>query len=248
MAARQKAAPEAAALCKHPSFAEDGVCMWCVGHYDPTQDNMARDPLQIFDCDQNSDAWYACRAGVMTASEFHTVKAEGKKPGEPSATRRKYMLQLVGESIAGVSPFERYKNGPMSRGHEFEPEARDYYSLVTGSEVTQLGFVRSGYFGCSPDGVVGDDGLVQLKTKQYDLHLECLLRDQVPAAHWSQLQGELLVTRRKWNDFVSYSPGLPMFCKRVHRDESYIAMLRVELARFRGEMQELVERVRKMAA
>ncbi|MGQ0834986.1 MAG: lambda exonuclease family protein [Gammaproteobacteria bacterium] len=248
MAARIKAAPEAAALCKHPSYRDDGVCLWCVGHYDPAHDQLAAQPLQVFDCEQNSDEWYACRAGVITASEFHTVKAEGKKPGEPSATRRKYMLQLVGEAIAGVSPFDRYKSGHMERGHEYEAEARDYYSLVTGNAVQRVGFIRIGDIGCSPDGLIGDDGLHEIKTKQYDLHLECLLRDEVPALHIPQLQGGLLVTRRKWVDFTSYSAGLPIFIKRVYRDEAYIRMLHVELARFRSEMAELIAKVRGMAA
>lgn len=248
MAAKKPpAAPDAATICKHPNFREDGVCMWCVGVYEPAHDKRV-DQLQIFDCEQNSDEWYACRAGVITSSEFHTVKAEGRGRGDPSVTRRKYMLQLVGETIAGVSPFERYKSGHMDRGHDFEAEARDYYSLVTGHEVQLVGFMLRGDTGCSPDGLVGEDGHVQIKTKQYDLHLECLLKDQVPPGHLPQLQGELLVTGRKWNDFVSYSPGLPLFRRRVHRDEAYISMLHVELAKFRSEMQELIEQVRRMAA
>jgi hypothetical protein len=248
MPGRLKAAPEAAASCAHQNYREDGVCLWCVGHYDAAHDLRLLEPPLVFDCEQNSEKWYGCRAGVITASEFHIVKAQGKTAGSPSETRRKYMLQLVGETIAGVSPFERYKNGAMNRGHDYEAEARDYYSLVTGNQVTRIGFIRSGYVGCSPDGLIGDDGLHEIKTKQYDLHLECLLRDEVPAAHIPQLQGALMVTRRKWADFTSYSPGLPVFIKRVYRDEAYIAMLNVECARFWSEMQELVARVRGLAA
>lgn len=204
--------------------------------------------LQIFDCEQNTDEWMRARAGVATASEFHTVKAKGKTPGTPSITRRKYMLTLIGERIAGVSPFERFKNGNMDRGHEFEEQARAAYSMISGNEITRVGFVRRGDIGWSPDGLVGTDGGVELKTKQYDLHLECLLKGEVPSEHIPQCQGALLVSGRRWIDFQSYSPGLPTFIKRVHRDERYIAELKVEIDRFLAELAELMERVKGMAA
>lgn len=209
---------------------------------------MTAPALEIFNCDQNSDEWLICRAGIITASEFHTVKAKGKTPGSPSVTRRKYMLTLVGERIAGPSPFDHYKNGNMDRGHTYEDEARDAYTLITGNDVARVGFIRRGDIGWSPDGLIGDDGGLEIKTKQYDLHLECLLKGEVPTEHISQIQGGLLVSGRQWIDFVSYSCALPLFVKRVHRDERYIAMLRVEIDQFLKEMFETLERVKRMAA
>lgn len=204
--------------------------------------------LEVFTCEQNSDEWIAARAGVVTASEFHTVMAKGKTKGSESITRRKYMLTLVGERIAGVSPFERYKNGHMDRGHEHEGPALDLYQFMSDNGVERVGFLRRGDVGYSPDGLVRKDGAVEIKTKQYDLHLECLLKDEVPSIHIAQLQGGLWVSGREWIDFCSYSPGLPLFVKRVTRDEHYIATIKVEVDRFLEELRELEERVRRMAA
>lgn len=203
--------------------------------------------LQIFNCDQNSAEWIAARAGVVTASEFSTVMAKGKGGGE-SVTRRKYMLTLTGERIAGASPFERYTNAGMDRGHEYEEPARDLYSLVKGNDVTRVGFMRRSDVGYSPDGLIGSDGLLEIKTKLYHLHLECLLRDEVPSDHKAQCQGGLWVSGRDWLDFVSYSPGLPLFIKRVHRDEAYIARIKVEVDEFLSEMFEMIEQVKRLAA
>lgn len=198
--------------------------------------------LEIFNCDQGTDEWYAARCGVVTASEFHTVLSKGKGGGE-SVTRRKYMLTLAGERIGGPSPFDRYTNAAMQRGHEYEQEARDSYQLITDNEVEQVGFMRRGDVGYSPDGIIGDDGLLEIKTKAYPLHLDCLLKDEVPAEHMAQIQGGLWVSGRQWLDFVSYSPGLPIFIKRVTRDEAYIARLSVEVAEFNSELLALVERI-----
>ena len=200
--------------------------------------------LEIFNCDQGSDEWFACRAGIPTASEFSTVQAKGRGGGE-SVTRRKYMLTLAAERIAGPSPFDRYTNGAMQRGHDYEDEARDMYSLITGNEPEQIGFMRRGDVGFSPDSLIGDDGLLEIKTKIYPLHLDCLLKDEVPSEHIAQIQGGLWVSGRQWLDFTSYSPGLPIFVKRVSRDEPYIARLKVEVEQFNSELAELVERIQQ---
>ena len=200
--------------------------------------------LEIFNCDQGSDEWFACRAGIPTASEFSTVQAKGRGGGE-SVTRRKYMLTLAAERIAGPSPFDRYTNGAMQRGHDYEDEARDMYSLITGNEPARIGFMRRGDVGFSPDSLIGDDGLLEIKTKIYPLHLDCLLKDEVPSEHIAQIQGGLWVSGRQWLDFTSYSPGLPIFVKRVSRDEPYIARLKVEVEQFNSELAELVERIQQ---
>lgn len=200
--------------------------------------------LEIFrDIDQGTEDWSAVRAGIVTCSELSTVLAKGKGGGE-SITRRKYMLTLAGERIGGPSPFDRYSNGAMHRGHEYEQEARDSYQLITDHEVEQVGFMRRGDVGYSPDGIIGDDGLLEIKTKAYPLHLDCLLKDEVPAEHTAQIQGGLWVSGRQWLDFVSYSPGLPIFIKRVRRDESYIANLSAEVDRFNAEVDSMVERIK----
>lgn len=199
--------------------------------------------LQIIDCEQNSDEWIRARVGVVTASCFKDVLAKGQ-----GITRRKYMLSVLGERISGRVFEDRYSNAAMERGHALEEEARQEYRIETGIEVDRVGFMRRGDVGCSPDGVIANDGLQEIKTKLHHLHLECILKDRVPTEHTAQIQGALWVSARQWLDFVSYSPGLPLFVKRVYRDEKYIATLAVEVDQFLAELAELQKQVTKYKA
>ena len=193
--------------------------------------------LEIFNCEQNSPEWVQARLGIVTASEFKAVMAKGE-----GKTRRKYMLTVLGEKISG-QPFERYTNDYMERGHTQEDEARDLYALLTDNEVQRVGFLKRGPVGYSPDGLIGDSGLLEVKTKMAHLHLECLLSNDLPSEHKHQCQGGLWVSGRQWLDFVSYSPGLPLFVKRVTRDEPYIARIKVEVDSFLIEMATLEKQV-----
>lgn len=197
--------------------------------------------LQIIDCEQNSPEWLAARCGVVTASEFDSVLAKGRG-GTDSKTRRTYMLKLAGEILTG-QPAEGYGNAHMQRGHDLEPEARDLFALTTGLEPVRVGFMRRGPVGCSPDSLLGDTGLLEVKTKLPHLQLETLLADQLPPEHRAQVQGQLWVSGREWVDFVSYWPRLPIFIKRVHRDESYIAALKVACDDFLAELHETLARI-----
>lgn len=196
--------------------------------------------LQIFDVEQNSPEWDAARVGVITASCFKDVLAKGE-----GITRRKYMLTVLGQRISGRVFEDRYSNAAMERGHRLEEEARQEYRIETGIEVDRVGFMRRGDVGCSPDGVIGTDGLQEIKTKLHHLHLECILKDRVPPEHRAQTQGQLWVSGREWIDFVSYSPGLPLFVKRIQRDEEYIATLAAEVAQFLEELAALQQQISK---
>jgi hypothetical protein len=199
--------------------------------------------LQIFDCEQGSPEWYACRLGIPTASEFDTVQAKGKGGGE-SKTRRTYMLKLIGERITGQPKYD-YSNDHMGRGKEMEAEARDLYAMVADVEPVKVGFMRRGDAGCSPDSLIGANGISEIKTKLAHLQLEVLLSDRLPPEHLPQTQGQLWIAEREWCDFVSYWPGLPLFIKRVHRDEDYIRNLAAAVQAFNDEMQELMTRVQQ---
>jgi hypothetical protein len=131
--------------------------------------------LQIFNCPQGSPEWIAARAGIPTASKFATVMAAGRGGGE-SKTRRTYMLTLLGEAMTGVC-LEGFKNGHTERGHELEPEARDLYAMIADLEPTPIGFMRRGNVGASPDSLVGDAGLLEIKTKLPHLQLDLILCD-----------------------------------------------------------------------
>ncbi|MDE2022084.1 MAG: YqaJ viral recombinase family protein [Patescibacteria group bacterium] len=205
---------------------------------------MANSPeLEVFTCAQSSPEWFACRAGIPTASEFSTVMASGKGGGE-SKTRLKYLRTLAGEIITGKC-VDGYTNIHMERGHEMEAEARDLYAMVADADPTQVGFLRRGRAGASPDSLVGADGVLEIKTKLPHLQIEVLTTDAVPSEHIAQCQGQLWISGRSWVDFVSYWPGLPLFVKRVQRDEAYIAKIKVAVDDFLGELDALVEKIKQ---
>lgn len=191
------------------------------------------------DIEQNTDDWMAMRSSIPTASNFATVMASGKGGGE-SVTRRKYMLKLVAARIGGKLA-DAWGNAHTARGHEMEPEAIDTYAFVRDVDVSPGGFftLDDGSAGCSPDGLVGNDGVTQVKTALPELHLEMLLADRLPPAHKPQVQGELWVAEREWSDFVCYWPGLPIFIHRVFRDEEYIRSIASAVRAFNEELEEL---------
>lgn len=198
--------------------------------------------LQIFTCPQGSEDWYACRLGIPTASMFATVMASGKGGGE-SLTRKTYLMKLAGEKLTG-EPMENYSNGYMERGKDQEDEARQRYAFEQEVAPQIVGFLRRGDMGCSPDSLIGDRGGLEIKTKAAHLHIEALLRDDIPPEHRAQLQGFLLVTERDWIDLGIYCRKLPLVTRRVVPDREYIANLKGEIDRFNDELAVLVERIR----
>ena len=202
--------------------------------------------LQIFNCEQGTPEWYAARLGIPTASEFQTLLAKGRGGGD-SKGRATYMNTLAGERITGELS-ESYTNEHMERGKAMEGAARELYSFLHDVEPQQIGFMRRGDVGCSPDSLIGDDGMLEIKTKLPKLQIAVLKSGEVPAEHIAQLQGQLWVAGRQWVDFVSYWPGLPPFIKRVQRDEPYIAALKVAADDFLTELDALVEFIRNYRA
>lgn len=192
----------------------------------------------IHDCDQGSSEWRAVRCGVPTASNFAKILAQGE-----GKTRRRYLLDLVSECLTGEVE-ESYTNGHMERGHRQEDDARQRYAFQFDAEPMRIGFMRLGRIGASPDSLIGDDGLLEIKTKLGALHLEVLEAGKLPSEHVAQVQGQLLVSGRQWCDFVSYRPRLPLFCIRVQRDEAYIAKLEAAIAAFLAELDAMVAKYR----
>lgn len=186
--------------------------------------------IEVFDCPQGSPEWFAARLGIPTASEFGAVKAKGE-----GKTRRTYMMKLIGEVLTGES-MEKFSNGHMERGKEMEPDARNLYAFRMDVEPLQVGFLRNGRKGASPDSLIDTNGMVEIKTKLPHLQAEVLLADKLPTEHIAQCQGNLWVAEREWIDFVSYWPRMPLFVKRVYRDDAYIATLAKEVELFLKEM------------
>ncbi len=191
--------------------------------------------IEVFDFDQGSEAWARARLGIPTASEFAAVLAKGQ-----GKTRRTYLMKLLGERLTG-EPAENYQNAHMERGKLMEDEARETYALIQDVAPIRVGFIRNGDVGCSPDSLIGDTGLLEIKTKLPHLQLDLLDADRVPPEHAAQIQGQLWVSEREFVDFVSYWPRLPPFIKRVHRDEEYITTLVSEVARFCRELDDLTK-------
>jgi hypothetical protein len=199
--------------------------------------------MKIFDCEQNTDEWFRARMGIPTASEFKTLIGVNKD-AKDKKTRTLYMQKLAGEILTG-EPMERYSNPYLERGHEMEGKARDLYRVMTDAvDAQRVGFIVNGQKGCSPDALIGTNGMVEIKTQAAHLLIDTLLKDEFPPEHKAQTQGGLWVAEREWIDIAIYWPKLPLFVKRSYRDEAYIAKLSDAVDQFNAELAEMVERVR----
>lgn len=193
----------------------------------------------FFDIEQGSDQWRAIRVGIPTASVFSDVLAKGE-----GKTRRKLLMKLAGERITG-QPEESYENFSMQRGREMEPEIRAKYAFTQGVDPQLVGFVRNGAAGCSPDSLIGENGMLEIKTEIPSILIETIFKGDFPSKHVAQCQGGLWVAEREWIDIaIGYSKMPPLFVKRAYRDAKYIANLSREVAAFNAELEEVVERVR----
>jgi putative phage-type endonuclease len=203
----------------------------------------------MLDIIQGSDEWLALRVGKVTASRVADVIAKTKTG--PSASRSKYLGELIAERLTGV-PAERYTNAAMAWGTDTEPQARIAYEFLNGVNVEQIAFVLHptiGDAGASPDGLVGDNGLVEIKCPETHTHIETLLGGTVPGKYVTQMMWQMACTGRQWCDFCSFDPRLPesmqFFCQRVHRDEEVIGELEKEVIAFLNEVREKVDQLRK---
>lgn len=202
--------------------------------------------MKVFNFEQGTEEWFRVRMGIPTASEFSTILARGRNGGE-SKTRRDYMLKLAGEILTN-EPMESYTNANMERGKAMEPEARDLYSFVVESELTRVGFIQNGQKGCSPDSLVGDVGMLEIKTAFPHILIDYHTRLDFPPAHIAQCQGALWVAEREWIDLAVYWPKLPLFVRRVYRDAEYIKTLSAAVDDFNAELAQVVGYMRRHGA
>ena len=199
-------------------------------------------PIYHYDIEQGSDEWLALRRGMITASTVSRLITGTGKPAS-NDTSRAQLLQLLAERITGESEPSFY-NDDMARGHLLEPLARDIYARHY-APVAECGFVTADFggttIGYSPDGLVGDTGLIEIKSPRQKNHLKALLANEVPSEYVAQVQTGLAVTGRAWCDFISYAPGLPLFVKRCQRDELVITQLIAAAQAAESELQRLME-------
>lgn len=194
---------------------------------------------------QGTPEWFAAKVGIPSASMFKEVSRKPGPRGGIPKTRTTYLYKLAGELITG-EPMDHYSNADMERGHEMESEARDLYAMIKDVEVEQVGFIKNGNCGCSPDGLIGSDGMWENKDALPHIQIERLLKGTLPAEHKAQCQGQLMVAQRQWVDFMSHCRGLPPLIIRVERDEKFIAELRIDVGEFVDELNALVEKIRSM--
>lgn len=203
--------------------------------------------------EQGSDQWRELRAGMITASRFADVIAV-RRDGKPTAARDKYMRLLAFERLSGA-PAHSISSRSMEWGSELETYAREAYELDVGAFVTQSGFVthpNHSFIGCSPDGLIGTDGGIEMKCPHDEaVHINTWL-DGMPADHVPQVQGCMFVTGRQWWDFVSYDPRqsetFRLYVQRIERNQAYIDQLEIALLQFEAELQQMIQILKKKAA
>ena len=195
---------------------------------------------------QGTEEWHEARAGLVTASRVADVLAKGE-----GKTRWAYMCHLAAERLSG-RPIDTFTSRDMAIGTEREPRARAIYQLTRGVLVDETGFVphpKIDGFGASPDGLVGNHGLVEIKCPKLATHVHTILTNKIDRKYVLQMQAQMACTGRFWVDYVSYHPDLPdrlaLWCKRVERDSMLISDMLIEIRQFLGELQTLVRRLER---
>jgi putative phage-type endonuclease len=197
--------------------------------------------------EQGTPEWFAQRCGKVTASRVADIIAKTKTGA--AASRGNYMAQLVAERLTG-QPAESFKSAAMQFGADTEPMARMAYETQIGMLVDEVAMIPHPTIemsGASPDGLVGHDGLVEIKCPNTSTHIETLLDEKVPGKYVTQMMWQMACTGRAWCDFVSFDPRMPedmqLFIKRVPRDNEMIASLEAEVVKFLGELDELLAKL-----
>lgn len=197
--------------------------------------------MKIIQCDQGTDEWFEARRGIPSSSNFDKIITT---KGEPSKQAEKYMFRLAGEVVSKTTE-ETYKNSAMERGSELEAEARQLYQIINDVEVIQAGFCLSadGKCGCSPDGLIGEDGGLEIKCPNMATHVGYLIDNKLPTDYFQQVQGSLKVTGRKWWDFMSYYPSIKPLIIRVYPDQKFISSLNIEIDMFHDKLQTIIKQI-----
>jgi putative phage-type endonuclease len=191
--------------------------------------------------EQRSEDWFLQRLGKATASKFNIIMAGPKYAGW-----KNYRADLVTERLTGMRN-DFYQSAEMQWGTDTEPLARLFYSLKTGNQVEEVGFIEHPILatGASPDGLIGEDGGVEYKCPNTATHIATLRTGKVPSIYMPQVMGGMWMTGRNWWDFVSFDPRLTenakMIILHVKRDEEYITLLKEKVSQFLQEVDEEVQ-------
>ena len=199
---------------------------------------------------QGSPEWFAIRLGKATASKITDILSTVKS-GE-SAGRKNYRMELVCERLTGLKA-EGYTNSHMDRGTALEPIARALYEFKNDVVVDEIGFVihpDMEMSGASPDGLINEDGLIEIKCPTANNHVDTILSGKSPSKYYAQMQWQMACTNRLWCDFVSYCPEvgdkLALFVTRVPRDDSWIVDTEIAVSKFLNEVSELTQQLKDL--
>lgn len=202
----------------------------------------------VSDLKQGTPEWLQIRLGIVTCSELECVLVNGKGEAGFGAGAFTYMDTLIGERITGEAADPFGGNRHTERGHELEGVARQLYEQRFDVSTTECGIILNHGAGYSPDSLVGTAGLTEIKTKLPKFQVGVILADEVPKEHIPQCQGGLWVSEREWIDFISYWPGMPLFVKRMYRDEVLIRKISERVKTFYEILDERMNKVLGLAA
>ena len=191
------------------------------------------------DIEQGSEEWHALRRGILTASEMKLIMTPTLKPAR-NDKERAHLYDLLAQRVTGYTE-PSYISDDMLRGHEDEINARLTYAEHF-AQAQECGFITNDdhglVLGYSPDGLVGDDGLIECKSRRQKFQMQTILADAVPDEYMLQCQTGLLVSGRQWLDFISYCGGMPMFVKRVYPDAAIQEAIIAAATQFEGRVAE----------
>ncbi len=198
--------------------------------------------------EQRGPDWFAHRLGRVTASRIADVMAQTKTG--PSAARKNYAAELVAERLTGTAR-EGFSNAAMQWGTDTEPQARSAYEFMTDATVQEVGFIDHPVMdlaGCSPDGLIGENGMIEIKCPNTATHIDTLLAGTIDGKYQKQMQFQLACSGRAWCDFVSFDPRLPaemqLWVQRIARDETAITEIENAVSDFLEGIDQTVAALR----
>lgn len=208
------------------------------------------DAKEFQDISQGSEAWKLLKVGKVSASRMADLLAKTKSGA--SASRAKYMAQLLCERMTG-QPTEFFTTAAMQRGTEIEPVARAAYEAENLTSVEQVAWVEHPTIpmaGCSPDGLVGEHGLIEIKCKEIHNHLDSILNDKIDPDHQAQMMWQMACTGRQWCDYVCFDDrapeGLQLFVKRLERNDELIQKMEDEVRTFLKDLESMIQKLNEI--
>lgn len=170
--------------------------------------------------EQRSEEWYNLRKGKLTASEFHTLLGN-------STTKENLLLKKTAERLNPNYTESFLSNPDIERGIELEAQARLLYEMETGQEVKEIAFCEvDDFVGCSPDGLIGEDGIIEIKCPKDTVFIDQVIKDKIKPEYYTQIQFNLLCLEKQFCDYIAYNENYPLFVKRIERDEEHIAKIK----------------------